>query len=396
MVVKGRNIQATPLVEMFESRRQAHSDVREAQQDTYRLLTKGIDTGDIVLGQNITLDDLFEVFVIPGLESRGIPFDFRTGDFAEIAEEITSTQFLYATSKLINPMMIEAYELASGDVLQLVREVESNHREETYVGTTDGDEADYVPEANPYPEVSMQEKRVRIINHKFGKMISITEEMMRFDQTGELVRRAQDAGTAVADVLEEYIVLRITDVAWDKINEATSQAFVYNGTRRAIFANDHTTTDAQTNDNLATGAQPTLSVIRGMVNQLKAMKTEKGRPVRVRPRVVFGADQMEIVLRQFFQLQTVDFNDSTGQISGNVNPFRGAYKVVTSPYCNTTTEYYIGDFPRQYILQWVWRPRTNVDRRGDVRRDIVGTFTAGFYAGVGARDYRFVCSNAGA
>lgn len=396
MAFKGRNIQATPLVEMFKSRQQVHSDVKEAQEDTFRLMGRGIDSGDIVLGRNITLDDLFEVFVEPGLEARGVPFDFRTGDFDEIIEEITSTQFLYATSKLINPMMIEAYETASGDVLQLVREVESNHREETYVGTTDGDEADYVPEANPYPEVSMQEKRVRITNFKFGKMLSITAEMMRFDQTGELVRRAQDAGTSVADVLEEFIVLRITDVAWDKINESTSQAFVYNGTRRAIFSNDHDAVDSQTNDNLATSAQPTLSVVRGMVNQLKKMKTEKGRPVRVRPRVVFGSDQMEIILRQFFQLQTKDFDDSTGQISGNENPFRGAYKIITSPYTNTTTEYYMGDFPRQYILQWVWRPRTNVDRRGEVRRDIVGSFTAGFYAGVGARDYRFVCKNAGA
>jgi hypothetical protein len=395
MVFYTRNVQSTPLVEMFASRKAANSGIKEAQADTYRLLQKGVSDGTIKLGENISLDDLFEVFVVPGLEEKGIPFDWRTGDFSEIKEEITSTQFLYATSKLINPLMIEAYETASGEVMQLVREVESNHREETYVGTTDGDEADYVPEATPYPEVSMQEKRVRIQNFKFGKWISVTEEMMRFDQTGELIRRTQDAGTSIADVLEEFIVRRITDVAWTKINESTSQAFVYNGTRADIFQNDHDSVDGQTNDNLVAGTQPSLTVVREMVNHLKAMVTEKGRPMRIRPRVIFGADQMEIVLRQFFQLQTVDFNDATGQISGNVNPFRGAYRIVTSPYTSTTTEWYMGDFPRQYILQWVWRPRTNVNQAGDPRRDVVGAFSAGFYAGVGARDYRFVVKNPG-
>jgi hypothetical protein len=392
-----RMMQGSPLYDMFESRMNTHGgNINEAQEDTLRLMSKGVDQGDISF-ENVTLDDLFNVFVAPKLIERGIPFDPRHTDFAELTEEITSTQFLFATNKLINPMMIEAYEMAQGDILQLVREVESNHREETYVGTTDGDEADYVPEAMPYPEVGMQEKRVRIENFKFGKGISITAEMMRFDQTGSLVDRAQDAGTSIADILEEFIVFRITDLAFPKLNEASSTAFVYNGTARAIYADDHTTTDGRLNDNLASSAQPSVSVVRGMVNLLKNMVSEKGRPVRVRPTIVFGDDQMEIVLRQFFQLQPVDFDNtaSASGESGNRNPFQNAFRIITSPFCSTATQYYIGDFARQFILQWVWRPRTNIDRKGDPRRDIVGQFFASFYAGCGARDYRFVVKNAG-
>jgi len=389
-------MQGSPLYDMFESRLNTHGgNVSEAQKDCSRLLSKGVDQGDISF-ENVSLDDLFNVFVAPTLIEKGIPFDPRNTDFAELTEEITSTQFLFATNKLVNPAMIEAYENAQGDILQLVREVESNHREETYVGTTDGDEADYVPEAMPYPEVGMQEKRVRIENFKFGKGVSITAEMMRFDQTGSLVSRAQDAGTSIADILEEFIVFRITDLAFPKLNEASSTAFIYNGSATAIYADTHSSVDGQVNDNLASAAAPTLTVVRGMVNQLKNMVSEKGRPVRVRPTIVFGDDQMEIVLRQFFQLQDRDFDQATDAgASGNRNPFQNAYRIITSPFCNTATEYYIGDFARQFILQWVWRPRTNIDRAGDPRRDIVGSFYASFYAGCGARDYRFVVKNAG-
>lgn len=391
-----RAIQTSPLIEVLESRQRVHSDIREAQKDTLRILLKGVQQKKIRFGENVSLDDLFWVFVGPALEERGVPWDPRSMDFQEIQEEITSSQFLYATNKLINPMMIEAFEISTGEVLKLVREVESNHREEIYAGTTDGDEADYVPEAMPYPEVSMAEKRIRVINFKFGKGTSVTAEMMRFDQTGSLVDRTRDAGTFLGDTLEEYIVLRVTDVAWDKINESTSQAFVIDGTRRAIFADTHAAWDGYANDNVATGAQPTLTVVQGMVNQLKGMKTEKNRPVKVRPTVVFGADLMEYTLRRFFDVQKVDFDDATSGISGNVNVFKGKFQVVTSPFTNTTTEFYIGDFPRQYLLQWVWRPRTNIDQRGIPRRDIVGSFYSSFFAGIGARDYRFVVKNAGA
>ena len=41
------------------------------------------------------------------------------------------------------------------------------------------------------------------------------------------------------------------NTAWSEINESTSQTFVIDGTRRALYANDHSAWDAQTNDNLA-------------------------------------------------------------------------------------------------------------------------------------------------
>jgi hypothetical protein len=391
-----RAVQATPLVEMYESRRAARSgNVQEAQKDTLRLLMKGVESGDIKVGENITLDDLIEVFVWPAVQERGIPFDPRTGDFSEIREEITSTQFLYATSKLVNPAMIEAYELQLGDVMSLVRETESALRREDYVGTTDGDAAQYVPEGFPYPEVGIDEKRVSIDNFKFGKLANVTAEMLKFDQTSKLVDRAQDAGQRLADIIEEFIVNRVTDTAWSEINEATSQAYVVNGTRRALYANDNSAIDSQTNDTLAAAAVIGVGQIKAMWNLLKAMTTEKGRPMTVRPTTIFASSQMEIDIAQFFQMQETDLDNSNG-ISGNKNPFRGKFRTVTSAYTPTATEYYIGDFQRQFTLQWVWKPQLRVDRAGEPRRDVVGGFSASAYLGIGAREHRFVVKSAGA
>ena len=212
--------------------------------------------------------------------------------------------------------------------------------------------------------------------------------------TSKLVDRAQDPGQRLADIIEEFIVNRITDTAWSEINEATSQAYVIDGTRRALYANDNSAIDGQTNDTLGAAAVLGVSQVKALWNLLKAMTTEKGRPMTGRPTTIFGSAQLEIDINQFFTLQSVDF-DSDGA-SGNRNPFQGKVRAVTSAYTATSTEYYIGDFQRQFTLQWVWKPQLRVDRAGEPRRDVVGGFSASAYLGVGAREHRFVVKSAGA
>ena len=383
-----RVAQSSPLIDLYESRRSASSSIKEAQKDTARIFSKALDTGAME-AEEVRLDDLFEVFLWPQIEASGKPFDIRTTDFSEVREEMTSSQFLYATSKLIHPLAMAAYENDISDVLQLVTQVDSDHKIEDIAGTTDGDRARMVEEATPYPESGFSEKRTRIENFKIGHGTVITAEMLRLDQTGELQKRARDTGTYLADFLEDFIASRVTDTAFEDVGETTSQTFVYNGTRRAIYeATTHATTDNQTNPNIATAATPNRTSAKQMINLLKGMKSGK---IRIRPRIVFGSDMMEEELNQFFTLQQFDIS------SGNkdVNPYRGKFQVVVSPYTPTTTEWYIGDFARQFRLQWVWRPMTVTDTVGDAKRDIVAGFYSKMWCGVGATDYRFVVQNAG-
>lgn len=385
--------------ELLRAHRNNVSDLKEAQKNAAQDLGNFIDSGKVKPSE-ISIRELWDTFVGTTLEDKGRDFDYRFSDFAEIQEEMVSSQFPYATGKLINPSVIEAYEVDLAEMRQLFTETDSTKREEDIVGFKDGDRPRHVEEAQPYPEAGFSEKRAKIRNHKFGQGLGLTVEMVKFDQTGELLNRARDAGTAIADLLEEFMAYRLSDTAWSEIGESTSQAFVYGGNRYALYANDHSSVDTQTNDNLiqsGTGGTPTVSQTRSTINLLFGQKTEKGRPARVRPRYVFGHTQLREQLIQFFTLQDYDLDQATtAGASGNRNAYKGAMQVITSQFFPSTAYWYVGDPSRQFRIQWVWRPQVTVLNQGDPKRDILSNFYVSVFVGIGATDYRYVAANAGA
>jgi hypothetical protein len=376
------------LQELFRSHKNNVSDLREAQKQTAHDLGKWLDDGK-VKPEQLSIREMFETFVAPQIEANGKKFDLRTSDFAEVREEMVSSMFPYATGKLIHPAIIEQYEVDLANIRQLVREVKSDRRVEDIVGFSDGDRPRHVEEGQPYPEAQMTEKRAQITNHKFGQGMGLTVEMVRFDQTDEVINRAKDTGTFIADLLEEFICYRLADTAWSELQEgSTSQAFIYGGTQAAIYSNDHSAVDTQTNDNLVAAAAPSIASALTMTQALAAMKTEKGRPARVRPRIVFGHTQSADTLHRFFNEQ--DFNPGSANL--DVNIYKGVYQIVTSQFFPSTTNWFMGDPAKQFRLQWVWEPNTNVVA-GDPKRDILTSFYTSMYCGVGATDYRHVAKN---
>ena len=373
--------------ELFRGHQNNVADLREAQEATAKDLGSWLEKGEVE-PSTLSLREMWDVFVTPQLEKKGKSFDYRTSDFAEVKEEMVSSMFPFATGKLIHPAIIDQYEVDTREIRSLVREVRSDRAEEDIVGFSDGDRPRHVEEGQPYPEGQMSEKRAKIRNHKFGMGMGLTVEMVRFDQTDELLNRARDTGTMIGDLLEEFIAYRLSDTAWTEIQETTSQAFVYGGTRYAIYGNDHSSVDTQTNDNLDSGGAPSITRVKAMNQLLTGMKTEKGRPARVRPRVVFSHAQQEDALRQFFNSQDFEI----GSANRDVNIYKNQYQIVTSQFFPSTSNWFLGDPARQFRLQWVWEPQTT-DAGGDPKRDVLTSFYTSMFAGVGATDYRYVAKN---
>jgi len=373
--------------ELFRSHQNNGGDLRQAQEATANDLGKWLENGEVE-AQNLSLREMWDVFVTPQLEKKGKSFDYRTSDFSEVREEMVSSMFPFATGKLIHPVIIDQYEVDTRDIRSLVTETRSDRAEEDIVGFSDADRPRHVEEGAPYPEGQMSEKRVKIRNHKFGMGMGLTVEMVRFDQTDELLNRAKETGTMIGDLLEEFVAYRLSDTAWGEIQESTSQAFVYGGTRYALFANDHSSIDTQTNDNLGTAGVPSVTTTRELNKLLLNQKTEKGRPARVRPRVVFGHAQLEDQLRQFFSAQDFEI----GSANRDVNIYKNQFRVVTSQFMPSTTAWFMGDPARQFRLQYVWEPQTT-EAGGDPKRDVLTSFYTSMFCGVGATDYRYVAKN---
>ena len=374
-----------PIRALMEAHRNTYSDPDTVQRAVAEDVVGWLRSGD-VKPEQISIREAFDALVMetnPGL-------DVRMSSIRNIREAMVSSSFPTITQELINSVFIRQYEYATDNVRRLVTERESNRPVETYAGVTPGEKASYTEEGAPYSEIQVGEKYITIPNFKFGKGVSMTREMVIFDQTGRLVEYARRNGEFLGNQLARFICYRLTDTAWDEIDlSGTSQALVINGTRRAIYADDHSSWDDYANDNLTTAALPSISVVKAMRKLAKTMKDEKGEPIVTDLKVAFANDLMGDDLVQFFNAQEYDLNSA----ERNKNIYRNTVDIVTSPFFPSTTEWFMGDPARQFILQWVWAPRTVTDDIGDPQRDIIGSWWSSMMCGVGAEDYRYVIKN---
>jgi len=375
-----------PVKALLEAHKNTYSDIRTAQRAVAEDVRKWVADGT-VKPEDISIQESFQALVL----EQNPNLDVRMSSVSELREAMVSSSFPTITTSLINATFMREYELATDDILQLVTQRESTRPVETYAGTTSGDRGSFTEEGAPYSEIQIGEKYITIPNFKFGKGVSMTREMVLFDQTGKLVERARANGEYLGNLVSTFVSYRLADTAWSEVDIAgTSQALVINGTRRAMYADTHASWDTYANDNSYTASLPSISTVKAMRKLLSGMKDEKGEYVVARPKVVFGHDLMRDDLIQFFVAQEYDL----GSAERDRNIYQNSVKVVTTPFFPSTTAWYYGDPARQTILQWVWQPRTVHDDMGDPRRDIIGSWWSSMMLGVGCEDYRFVIYNA--
>jgi len=374
-----------PVKALLEAHKNTYTDPGTAQRAVAEDVTKWLASGELA-PEKLSVKEAFEALV---LESNP-HIDIAMSSVQDIREAMMSSSFPVITQELINGTFMREYELATADVRRLVTERTSNRPVETYAGTTPGERGSYTEEGAPYSEISIGEKYITIPNFKFGKGVSMTREMVIFDQTGMLVQRAKQNGQFLGNQLASFICYRLTDTSWSEVDlSGTSQALVINGTRRAMYAADHSSWDGYANDNLVSAALPSISVVKGMRQHALGMRDEKGESIVTSLPYAFAHDLMGDDLEQFFVGQEYDTNSA----ERNVNIYRNKIGIVTSPFFPSTTEWFMGNPAQQTVLQWVWQPRTVTDDLGDPQRDIIGSWWSSMMLGIGSEDYRFVIKN---
>jgi len=374
------------LTQLYEKHR-CSADIPQAQKATVDDLVKFIELKDITPDE-VSLKELFDITVRPQIAKNGKHFD-QMSSLSSIHEELSSSVFPYATRKLIAPYIMEQYEVDTADVMKLVTETTSNKPEEDIVGMSDSDGPKYVPEGYPYPSSQMAEKRVKIVNHKFGNDIDLTKEMILYDQTGQLVQRARDEATFMGEIIERGICYRLADTTWTDLEGHDPGAFIYGGTASTVYSTDHSAIDGQTNSNLGTAGAPSWTTTNELGQKLSGMKSIKGKPVRARMTTIVGHTNMAEEFARFYGHQEYELNSG----ERNVNTFKGRFQIVTSQFMPSSTHWFAGDPKRQLIFQWNWKP-TVTDEMGDYKRDIALVFKVSTKFGIGHRDYRFITKNA--
>lgn len=155
--------------------------------------------------------------------------------FRESNPGVNTNAFQIITGELIASKMIEGYETDEGYIGDMLVEVMANQRirNQRIAGMTYLAGPEEVSEGHPYPETTFEEKYVTTKEAKKGRILSLNEELLLLDQTGEINRRARMLGMATRQERERTIVRGVQDA-----DSSTDPVYRPSGSGTALYNTD--------------------------------------------------------------------------------------------------------------------------------------------------------------
>lgn len=319
--------------------------------------------------------------------------------------------FQVVTGELIGRKVIEGYEDPSGFIGdKLASVMPSRLRNQKIAGFKALAGPSEVAEGHPYEESTFEEKYVTTEESKQGRILSINEELIAFDQTGEINRRAMALGHYLRQERERTIVRAVTDA------DGSAGKYVYrpNGTGQALYATDGShrnyigvgnTTSAGFDAAVPLADWTDIdSVLSYRATEVKDDRID-GTP---RP-IVMPVKQLLVpeTLRGT-ALSIVNSTDVTVVTSEQetrfANPVKGLVDVLSSPFVDeqggdALNDWYIGDFQKQFVWTEIWPVQTFLQRNDSdaaFERDVVMRVKVRYYGGISAVDTVYVTKVDGA
>lgn len=344
------------------------------------------------------------------LDSRLSSMEATSHLLNETSSSVGTTLFQVVTGELISRKVIEGYEDETGFIGdKLVTVLPSKVRNariagfKALAGPTD------VNESQPYDESTFAEKFVTTAESKQGRILSITEELIAFDQTGEIHRRATALGYYLRQERERTIIRAVTDA------DAATGTYVYrpagtgqslynvNGSNRNYVGPGNTTSTAF---NAAIQLQDWTDVeeiLRYRATQVKDDRIDgTPRPIVAPVRQLLVPEALRGTARSVVHSTEITVASAEGQ-TRFANPINGIAEVLASPFIDeqgtaAARDWYIGDFRRQFIWSEIWPVQTflqQADSEAAFERDVVLRVKARYFGGISAVDTVFVTKVAG-
>lgn len=326
------------------------------------------------------------------------PMKLRTSDFSikEMYEAVDVTQFPILTSTLISKQVMDGYNAEPKILDQLVTPFTSSQETDKIPGAfVKGDLFEVKPGA-PYDHTGdMEEKYATIQGQKRGAILDITEEAVKFDQTGLIMLRASQFGQRAAADREKRGIYTI----FDYTGYRAYRPFGIVSDLYANAAND----SYHAYDNLTDQALADYSDIDAALALFGTMKDDNGEPISVNPNILLVPKLKETIANRIIGSSIL-----IGGSTGENNIFQGKFKVLSSAYVDAvatllsaTGTWILGDFKRQYLEKIVIPLEVQTRSKNDGNedgweRDIVASYKVRHYTQVGAIDYRYCVKSTGA
>jgi len=302
-----------------------------------------------------------------------------TGFVSPLQEALDTTAFQTITGETIAQRVMDAYNSRESVADLLVEVVPSNRQSENVVGFTSHESLKEVAEGMPYEESGMADKYVQIDNSKYGRILSITEEAIQFDQTGQLLARAAQFGVKARVKRERLILEGAIDANY---SAGVSGVYKPGGSVTELYSSANgnvVTCDGAINDTNLSSAY----------GSLKTTTDEEGDYIVTTSDLILMCHPSVIKTASVFANSTL----LPGGSNNDVNYWKGLFKPVENPYLPDPVVWCFGDFKSQFRWQEVWPVQVLKAVPGtdfEFRRDIQAAFKVRFYGGIGATDHRFV------
>lgn len=363
-------------------------------------VTLGDRTVPRMHAEDFSLRALFEGLVGPVEEHLSFAKDgLGFQEMGNVSEAVATGAFPSAVGQLVSTMVIDGYEDDSGFIGdQLVQRMPSRLRNERIVGFTSLQGPKEVIEGQAYEESTFSEKYVASRETKRGRLLSITEEAIFFDQTNSVLDRARQIGYYARQERERRIIRAVID--------ADSGEAVYQpqGVAEALYSAG--------NNNLLTTATPLVDwtdiqevLTFHALNVADDRETDDnmgGQPIVWMPRILLTATENAGVAARIVSA-TQFGGGATDMVTGNpLETLTPGLRSLSSPFIDQATDgdqwddpsdWLIGDFQRQFKYKEIWPLQTlraPAQNQEQFERDIVVRFKIREYGDVLATDEKYV------
>lgn len=329
----------------------------------------------------------------------------------ESAPGANTSLFQVVTGELVGRKVIEGYEDRTGFIGdKLVTVMSSRTRNAKIAGFRALSGPTEVHEGHPYEESTFEDKHVTTAESKQGRILSINEELLAFDQTGEINRRALALGFYLRQERERTIVRAVTDA------DAGAGRYVYrpSGAGQSLYASDGSnrnwvgsgnTTSASFNAACPLADWTDIDhVLNYRATEVKDDRIDgTSRPIVCPVKQLLVPERLRGTARSLIHSTEIAVT-TDDQETRFANPVHGMVEVLSSPFIDeqggqAVNDWYLGDFAKQFVWTEIWPVQTflqRADGEAAFDRDVVLRVKVRYFGGVSAVDTVFVTKVDGA
>lgn len=346
--------------------------------------------------KNLSIKQIYEAFCpdIP-IQSRKNS-NFITPDVQLQEAEVRLSAFTNIAGELISKKVIEGYKSVSGIGNKLTTNYPSNLREERIPGFSSHDNVKEVKEGDAYEEAGFHDKYVTTGDPtKKGRIISITEEAIHYDQTGLLLQRAFLLGERAALDKEKTILKTVLGI---------DNRYYPSGVETGIYL-------AAPYRVLANALVDWTDIEKCELNGFGEMVDDMGERIVVIPNTILVPAALKRTAQRILSATEIihgDYDDAASIKTKSLNPVKNQYNILSSPLIHSLqvtagtdaaiakSNWWFGNFGRQFWWKEVMPLQTFKAQTNNIQqfeRDIVSRFKVRYYGNCFVIDNRYVIKN---